>query len=126
MRKLRAHLFISSTCLLASCGDSDRIDMVDPDEAKAALLQVATLQELFYLDHDEYTNDILQLRFATNPAYTGSGSFRIEVVLSDDGQEYSATAAYVGANFSNQECQLLSIDSRGNKGSQPNSNCWDR
>ena len=42
------------------------------NEAKAALMQIATLQERFYLQNNTYTQDLTQLGFSTARHKPGS------------------------------------------------------
>lgn len=126
MKSLRLSMCFASIGLAFGCSDTSDIQQIDPNEAKAALLQIATLQERFFLDNDEYTDDILQLGFSTDPAFSVSGLFAIDLELMENGFEYSATATYIGADSSSQVCRVLSINSRGEKNSEPDPNCWAR
>lgn len=53
-------------------------------EAKSALLQIATMQERFYLQNNTYTTDLTSLGFpVVNNFLTGSKSYVISVTAAD-------------------------------------------
>lgn len=96
------------------------------NEAKAALMQIAVLQERLYLSTETYSNDMTQLDFATDPFVTDSGWYTIDMTVGNDTWHYSATATYNGTDAEVQECLWLRFDSLGNRTSGPNPDCWMR
>ena len=94
------------------------------NEAKAALLQIATLQERFYLQNNTYTTDMTKLGFAaTANNLTDSGTYLVNVTAAD-ANTFSATAAYQNADDEAARCASFTIDGRGTKGSAPHADCW--
>jgi type IV pilus assembly protein PilE len=98
------------------------------NEARAALLQIATNQERFYLQNNTYTENLTALGFPTTPTYTtDTGSYIVRV---DPGtatpNNYSATATYLKADDEAGKCASFTIDARGAKGSGPLADCWSR
>lgn len=94
------------------------------NEAKAALLQIATLQERFYLQNNTYTTDMTKLGFAaTANNLTDSGTYLVNVTAAD-ANTFSATAAYQKADDEAARCASFTIDGRGTKGSAPYGDCW--
>jgi type IV pilus assembly protein PilE len=90
-------------------------------EAKAALLQLQTAQEKFYLQRNAFTADVT----GAPPAGLGltgvteTGKYAISVALDDgDGQSYTATAtpAAGGGQEDDTQCVDFTIDERGTKG----------
>ncbi len=96
------------------------------NEAKAALLQIATNQERFYLQNNTYTQDLTALGFATTPNFTtDTGSYVINVGAADP-NNFTATAAYQNADDEAGKCATFQIDGRGAKTSAPLADCWTR
>ena len=94
------------------------------NEAKACLLQIATLQERFYLSNNTYTTDLTNLGFlvAAN-AVSDSGSYVCNV-LGADANTFNAVATYQNADAEAGKCATFTIDGQGNKGSAPAADCW--
>ena len=96
------------------------------NEAKAALLQIATNQERFYLQNNTYTTDMTALGFNVAGAYlTDTESYIINVGAAD-ASDFAATATYQNADAEAGKCATFTIDGRGNKGSAPLADCWTR
>ena len=96
------------------------------NEAKAALLQIATNQERVYLNTNSYTNDMTQLGFdVVNNFDTESGSYRINVAGADS-NNFTATATYLNADAESGKCATFQIDGRGQRTSAPYDDCWTR
>ena len=96
------------------------------NEAKAALLQIATNQERFYLNNNTYTTDMTRLGFnGAGNVVTESGSYRINVDAAD-ANNYQATATYLNAGNEAGRCATFQIDGRGAKTSAPLDDCWTR
>jgi len=94
------------------------------NEAKAALLQIATLQERFYLSNNTYTLDMTNLGFATAGGHiTGSKSYQVDVTFADT-NTFQAIAAYQNADEELGKCSSFTIDGAGVKNSMPNNDCW--
>ena len=98
------------------------------NEARAALLQIATNQERFYLQNNTYTENLQQLGFPTTPTFTtDTGSYVVRVDPgSADANNFGATATYQNADAELGKCATFTIDARGNKGSGPLGDCWTR
>ena len=96
------------------------------NEAKAALLQIATNQERFYLNNQRYSNDLTELGFGLpNNFVTETGSYMIRITSSDAAQ-YTADALYQLPDDEAAKCGTFTINSAGNKGSAPYTDCWTR
>lgn len=96
------------------------------NEAKAALLQIATNQERFYLQNNTFTQDLTALGFATTPNFTtATGSYVITIPAADAGN-YTATATFQLGGKEATRCNVLQIDGRGDKVSSPETDCWVR
>ena len=100
------------------------------NEARAALLRLATNQERFYLNNNVFTQDLTALGFsstdggATSVTETGYYSVRIN---SADATNFTATATYLPPGGSEpSKCLTFTIDGRGQKGSGPDGDCWTR
>jgi type IV pilus assembly protein PilE len=95
-------------------------------EARAALLQIATNQERFYLQNNTYTENLTQLGFPITPVFTtDTGSYQVRVDPgSADANNFTATATYQNAGTEAGKCLTFTIDARGAKGSGPLLDCW--
>lgn len=95
------------------------------NEAKAALLKIATNQERFYLQNNVFTTDLTQLGFASSPYTTDTGTYVVTIGAAD-ASNYSATALYQLADAEADKCMTFGIDGRGIKSSAPYTDCWSR
>lgn len=95
------------------------------NEAKAALLKIATNQERFYLQNNVFTTDLTQLGFASSPYTTDTGTYVVTIGAAD-ASNYSATALYQLADAEAGKCMTFGIDGRGIKSSAPYTDCWSR
>jgi type IV pilus assembly protein PilE len=96
------------------------------NEAKAALLQIATNQERFYLQNNAYTCDMTRLGFsADTDLVTDSGSYRVNVTACD-ANNFEAQAVYVNADAEADKCGTFQINGRSVKTSAPLADCWTR
>jgi len=95
-------------------------------EARAALLQIATNQERFYLQNNTFTTDMTQLGFgAASNVVSDTGSYVINVDAAD-ASDFTATATYqLGGNEAGK-CQTFQITGDGTKTSAPAADCWTR
>jgi len=92
------------------------------NEAKAALLQIATNQERWFLSNNCYTNNLADL--GVNPV-TDSGTYNISL-NNVTCNNYTGQADF---NMGGQElatCAQFQIDGRNNKTSIPAGDCWTR
>ena len=94
-------------------------------EARAALLKIATNQEKYYLQNNIFTTDLTDLGFNANPYTTDSGTYSVRIV-SADASNFTAEADYIPVDAEASKCNLFKIDARGQKTSDPDTNCWTR
>jgi type IV pilus assembly protein PilE len=96
------------------------------NEAKAALMQIATNQERFYLNNQAYTNNMTSLGFGVaNNLVTDTGSYRI-TVAGANAATYTATATYLKADNEAGKCATFTIQPDGTRTSGPLPDCWTR
>ena len=95
------------------------------NEARAALLRLATNQERFYLNNNTFTTDMTQVGFANSPFTTENGYY-IVIVTAATPSNFSATATYQQGGSEAGKCLTFTIDGRGQKTSTPDANCWTR
>ena len=94
------------------------------NEAKACLLQIATLQERQYLQNNTYTADMTDLGFAAAANnLTDSGTY-ICTVTAANANTFTATATYQRGDGEAAKCLTFGIDGRGQKTSAPSPDCW--
>ena len=93
------------------------------NEAKAALLRLAINQERFYLNNNSFTLVLADLGFGS--AITETGYYQIEVTAADS-SNFTATATYLQGGSEATKCLTFTINGRGAKTSDPETNCWER
>jgi len=94
------------------------------NEAKSCLLQVATLQERFYLQNNSYTTDMTNLGFgAAGNNLTDSGTYVCNVTAAD-ANTFTAVATYQKADAEAGKCLTFTLNGQGTKGSAPSADCW--
>ena len=93
-------------------------------EATSALLQIATLQEQYYLTNKIYTADMTDLGFPVADNFLTDSESYIVNVTSADASAFSATATYQKADAEADKCATFSIDGQYIKTSTPHTDCW--
>lgn len=94
-------------------------------EAKAALLKAATNQEKFYLQNQIFSEDLAELGFSA-PFKTDSGTYQLSVSEPASASDFTVTATLVADDGESLKCKKFIIDGRGNKTSEPATDCWTR
>ena len=94
------------------------------NEAKSALLQIATMQERFYLQNGTYTVDMTKLGFPVGTNFLTDTKSYIVAVTAATPAAFSATATYQKADDEVGKCASFSINGVGLKSSTPNDDCW--
>ena len=95
-------------------------------EAKAALLQIATFQERFYLQNNTYTTNMTALGFPVAGNFLSDSKSYIINVGAADPNDFTATATFQLGGDEAGKCLTFQIDGRGAKTSAPDTNCWTR
>src|SRR5210317_1601314 len=89
------------------------------NEAKAALLRIATNQERFYLQNNSYTCDMTRLGFPVAAGFvTESRSYTVNVTACD-ANNFTAQAVYNNADTEAGKCGSFQINGRNVKTSAP-------
>ena len=96
------------------------------NEAKAALLQIATNQERFYLQNNTYTCDMTRLGFSAAAGFvTESRAYTVDVTACN-ADNFTAQAVYNNADAEAGKCGSFQINGRNVKTSAPYTDCWTR
>lgn len=99
------------------------------NEARSALLQIATNQERHFLNNNQYTNDLSLLGLSntagTTSIITETGSYRIEIPTAT-ASTFRATATFLLGGNEATLCRLFQIDGAGAKTSLDETDCWTR
>ena len=99
------------------------------NEAKAALLRLATNQERFYLNNNTFTADVRNLGFDSadggDTSITENDYYVIDVTAAS-ASNFTATATYRFGEPEKSKCEVFTIDGRGDKSSTPYTDCWER
>ena len=96
------------------------------NEARAALLQIATNQERFYLQNNTYTCQMTRLGFPVDDDFvTESGTYLVDV-SSCTADNFVAVADYIPTDAEEGKCNLFQINGRNVKTSDPYTDCWTR
>ena len=100
----------------------DFTDRAKRTEAKAMLLEIAALQERFYLQNNIY-GDLTDLGYPANVMPSASGAYQV-TVTAFDASNYTLQAAWQLGGNEASKCQTFNLDGRGAKTSAPQDNCW--
>ena len=97
------------------------------NEAKAALLRIATNQERFYLQNNSYTCDLTRLGFPVAAGFvTDSRTYTVDVTFCDS-NNFNAQAVYnIPGDPEAARCGTFLINGRNVKQALPDGNCWTR
>ncbi len=95
-------------------------------EAKAALLQIATNQERFYLQNNTYTTNMTNLGFPVAGAFLSDSDSYIINVGAADANDFTASATFQLGGDEATKCLTFQIDGRGAKTTAPDTDCWTR
>ena len=96
------------------------------NEARAALLQIATNQERHYLNNNTYTADLTELGFDVAGVFTTeTGSYDVRVTAAN-AVSFTATATFLRGGNEAAVCGTFQIDASGTKTSAPQGDCWTR
>ena len=94
------------------------------NEARSALLQIATNQERFYLNNNAFSDDLTDLGFpVANNFKTETGSYNIALAVPVGAQTYTATATYLLPDPEGGTCGSFTIRENGVKASAPATDC---
>jgi type IV pilus assembly protein PilE len=99
-------------------------------DALGPLLDLASRQEQYMLDHKQYAGNITQLGYAANPYITPEGFYSVAVVTAGCGTApcYMFTATPVSSKVQAHDvkCTSLSINSTGSKTAtgSASTKCW--
>jgi type IV pilus assembly protein PilE len=96
------------------------------NEAKAALLMAATNQERFYLQNNQFSADLTQLGFSSNPFTTETRSYVITVAAPVPTADFTVTATYQLGGAEAAKCSTFTINGAGVRTSAPDADCWTR
>lgn len=96
------------------------------NEARAALLRIATNQERFYLQNNVFTCDMTQLGFPVAGGWVSDSRAYTVNVTACNAANFTAQAAYNEADAEAGKCALFQLDGRGTRISNPDGDCWTR
>jgi len=94
------------------------------NEAKSCLLQIATMQERFYLQNSTYTADMTALGFPVGANFLTDSTSYVCNVTAASPAAFAATATYQKGDAEAGKCATFSIDGVGSKTSTPFDDCW--
>ncbi len=95
-------------------------------EAKSALLKAAVNQERYYLQNNQFSTDLNELGFSSNPYTTDTGTYIVSVAAPNPASNFTVTATYQMVDAEAGKCAVFTIDGRGVKESSPSTDCWAR
>ncbi len=96
------------------------------NEAKAALLQIATNQERQYLQNNSFTTDLTALGFTTTPNFTTATGSYVITIPNADTADFTATATFQFGGTEATKCNVFTITGAGIRTSSPDTDCWTR
>jgi type IV pilus assembly protein PilE len=94
-------------------------------EATRTLMQIAALQEQYFLDNRSYTDDFTDLNFpVAGTVTTESGYYAITIDVPDP-YTYTMTATPQGPQANDTQCTTLTLDNQGVRGHTGTAgSCW--
>ncbi|HNP37142.1 MAG TPA: type IV pilin protein [Woeseiaceae bacterium] len=92
------------------------------NEARAALLQIATNQERFYLNNNTYSGNLADMGVNATTE-TGTYAIAIDNVSANN---FRATATYLKADAEAGKCANFTVWGDGTRSSAPLTDCWSR
>ncbi|MBE8168135.1 MAG: type IV pilin protein [Shewanella sp.] len=105
--------------ILASIAYPSYVDYVARaarSDALSALLEVANLEEQYYLDHRAYTDDMKKLGFSASPFEVENRLYNVSTVVVN--ASFTVTATAKGAQATrDSDCLTITLTSIGVKGS---------
>lgn len=99
-------------------------------EAQAALVNLANKQEMYYLDHRQYAENLqTELGMSANPFITENGYYSISTSSANPSTGFTLTATAIDTQVNDEDCAQLSINqelakSALNKSGSASSECW--
>ena len=120
-------VIISILAAVAYPGYQEFVARAKRNEAKSALLQIATNQERIYLNATSFTQDLTALGLGNDPDNytTPAGAYSVTVNAADNAG-FTATATYLLGGTEAGKCQTFTITGAGVRGSAPDTDCWER
>lgn len=99
------------------------------NDARLALLRIQQLQEMHYAKHLHYAAAFganADVQTLATPERSDGGHYLLSVVVTEDGQGYTATARAQtnGAQRRDHSCQQLSVDETGRRRSADATGNW--
>ncbi|WP_019615584.1 type IV pilin protein [Psychromonas ossibalaenae] len=96
-------------------------------EAQAALIDLANRQEMYYLDHHQYAEDLTDLDKDADPFITKNGYYSIETSSAvKTTVDFTLTATAINQQAADTDCLKMTITHELNKGAtNDNSFCWN-
>ena len=92
-------------------------------EGKALILDAANRQERRFGDTNKYTDNMINLGYAADPAESENGHYEVDSASSTAGFfDFTLTATAVGVQDADTDCATMTINNRGEK--TPTSGCW--
>lgn len=99
-------------------------------EGHSSLMRIANMQELYYMDYQQYAADINDLMGLTANKYvTENGYYEITTASTNLIADFTLTARATGTQAIDNDCFTLTINHRGQKASATStgtasSGCW--
>ena len=120
-------VIVSILASIAYPNYAEYVSRAKRNEARSALLQIATNQERFYLDNRTFTTDLTVMGLGTNAATftTASGAYTI-VINAADTANWNATATWLQGGGEAGKCLTFTLNGAGVRGSAPDPDCWER
>jgi type IV pilus assembly protein PilE len=94
-------------------------------EATGTLLQIAALEEQYFMDNRSYTNDFTNLNYPNAANVTTDHGYYLITINMPDAYTYTLTATPQGVQASDSQCTTFTLDNQGVKGHTGTaSECW--
>jgi type IV pilus assembly protein PilE len=94
-------------------------------EAQSILLDIANRQEMYYLDHHKYAQDLkTDLGLSADPFITENGYYSISTSSAVAAADFTLTATAISTQAADSDCAKLEVNQNLEK-TATSSGCWD-
>ncbi len=99
------------------------INVSNRSEAKIVLTEIANKQEQYFLDHNQYANDLTQLGYASAAIESSSGFYSISVSNVNQDVDFKLLATAINRQAQDSDCANFTLNHLQQKGAT-NEDCW--
>ncbi|WP_282561177.1 type IV pilin protein [Motilimonas sp. E26] len=92
-------------------------------QATVELTEIANLQEQYYLDHNQYADDLSLLGYPSASIETQGGSYKVKLSNTDRLIDFTVTATPINRQAGDSHCASFTLNHQQIKGAT-HDDCW--